>query len=304
LFIGGNPFDSSAIYAMVQYLERKWGVHYVLGGTGALVAAMARLFTDLGGVLHLNTPVSEILVEGRRVTGLRLADGQRCAADSVISNADVTYTYQNLIPAQHRRVLSDRKLHNMSYSMSLVVIYLGTKRSYRDAGLAHHNIIFGERYKGLLHDIFGRKRLPSDFSLYLHMPSISDTSLAPAGCEAMYVLAPVPHLGSGTDWAQVRKGYRDTIIQFLEDHYLPDLQANIAVEHMVDPRYFRDTMNNYYGAAFGMQPTLLQSAWFRPHNRSEEFANLYLVGAGTHPGAGLPGVLASAVIAQNLIGAA
>jgi phytoene desaturase len=167
--------------------------------------------------------------------------------------------------------------------------------------LAHHNIILSERYKGLLSDIFRRKRLAEDFSLYLHMPTLTDPSMAPEGCEAFYVLSPVPHLGAGVDWTQMAKPYRDAIMQFLEDNYLPDLQANIVAEHSIDPLHFRDTLNSYQGSAFSVQPLLTQSAWFRPHNRSEDVENLYLVGAGTHPGAGLPGVLSSAKIAEDLV---
>jgi phytoene desaturase len=185
--------------------------------------------------------------------------------------------------------------------MSLFVIYFGTKRLYRDSGLAHHNIILSERYRGLLDDIFRRKVLADDFSLYLHMPTLTDPSIAPPGCELFYVLSPVPHLGAGVDWRETAKPYRDRIMGFLERHYLPDLQSNIVAEHIIDPLHFRETLNSHLGSAFSVQPLLWQSAWFRPHNRSEDYRNLYFVGAGTHPGAGLPGVLSSAVIAQNLI---
>ncbi len=304
LFIGGSPFDSSSIYAMVHYLEREWGVHYAVGGTGAIIAAMAKLFTDIGGKLHLNAPIKEIAIEGRKVAGVRLASGELRRADIVVSNADVAYTYVNLIDARHRRRYTDRKIASYKHSMSLVVIYVGTKRRYNDGRLLRHNIMFGERYKGLLDDIFHRNHLADDFSLYLYMPSVDDPSFAPAGGESFYVLSPVPHMGSGVDWTRKAKPYRDAIINFLEDRYMPDLSRNIAVETMVDPRHFAQQQNSYLGAAFAIQPTLTQSAWFRPHNRSEEFANLYFVGAGTHPGAGLPGVLSSAIIAQNLIGAA
>lgn len=304
LLIGGNPFDAPSIYAMIHYLEREWGIHYAMGGTGAIVAAMGRLFTELGGRVHLNADVEEILVDGpsRRVTGIRLADGTIHHADEVVSNADVAFTYRNLIPEQYRHKYTNRKIDNMKYSMSLAVIYFGTKRQYRDQGLAHHNIILGKRYKGLLEDIFNRKTLADDFSLYLHMPSLTDPSVAPEGGESFYVLSPVPHLDSGVDWTKAAKPYRDVIMQFLEDNYLPDLQANIVAEHMIDPLHFQNVLNSHKGAAFSLQPTLTQSAWFRPHNRSEDFDNLYFVGAGTHPGAGLPGVLSSAIIAERLIG--
>jgi phytoene desaturase len=304
LLVGGNPFDTTSIYAMIHYIERQWGVYFALGGTGAIVNALERLFKELGGKVHTNTEVAEILVDGSKVTGLRLADGSIHRADMIISNADVAWTYQNLIPARYRRRNSDRRYKNMRYSMSLFVIYFGTRRRYLDTNLAHHNIILGPRYKGLLDDIFGRKILADDFSLYLHMPTITDPSLAPEGHEAFYVLSPVPHLGSGIDWNTMARPYRDRIMEFLEKNYLPDLRANIVAEHYIDPLHFQGTLNSYMGSAFSVEPILTQSAWFRPHNRSEDFDNLYFVGAGTHPGAGLPGVWSSSIIAENLIVAA
>ncbi|RPI97369.1 MAG: phytoene desaturase, partial [Chloroflexi bacterium] len=215
--------------------------------------------------------------------------------------ADAPFTYSRLIDKRFRRKYIDRKIARLKYSMSLFVIYFGTRRRYTDTGLAHHNIILGERYQGLLDDIFKKKLLPEDFSLYLHMPTITDPTIAPDGHESFYVLSPVPHLDANVDWHEQARPYRDRIMQFLEDHYLPDLQANLVAEHHIDPLHFQDTLNSYRGAAFSLQPLLMQSAWFRPHNRSEEFENLYFVGAGTHPGAGLPGVLSSSIIAENLI---
>jgi len=303
LLIGGNPFDSPSIYAMIHYLEREWGVHYALGGTGAIVNAMERLFCELGGTIHLKAEIAEIVVadDGRSVKGVRLADGTFEAADAVVSNADVAFTYRSLIAEQYRRKWTNRRVERMKYSMSLAVIYFGTKRRYLDTELAHHNIILGQRYKELLRDIFRNKVVADDFSLYLHMPTLTDPSIAPEGHESFYVLSPVPHLGSGTDWREKARPYRDAIMNFLEENYLPDLQANIVAEHMIDPLHFQDTLNSYQGAAFSIRPILMQSAWFRPHNRSEDFRNLYFVGAGTHPGAGLPGVLSSSIIAENLI---
>lgn len=301
LLVGGNPFDTPSLYALIQSFERKWGVHYALGGTGAIVQALGRLFQELGGVAHFNTEVQEILIKDGRTVGVRLPDGRVHQADAVVSNADAAFTYRHLIAPHHRRKYTNRKIEQMKYSMSLFVIYFGTKRRYTDSKLAHHNIIVNQRYQGLLHDLFDKHRLPDDFSLYLHMPSKTDPTIAPPGCESFYVLSPVPHLASGTDWTRTAKPYRDKIMQFLEDHYLPDLQANIVAEHMIHPLHFQNTLNSYLGAAFSVKPTLLQSAWFRPHNRSEEFENLYLVGAGTHPGAGVPAVLSSGKIAAELI---
>jgi phytoene desaturase len=300
LLVGGNPFDTTSIYAMIHYLEREWGVHYALGGTGVIVEGLGKLFQELGGKVTLNAEVAEILIEGRRVSGVRLTDGSIHRADIIVSNADVAYTYRNLLPENRRRAMY-RRVSNMRYGMSLFVIYFGTRRRYNDSRLAHHNIILGERYKDLLDDIFNHKVLADDFSLYLHMPSLSDPSIAPEGCESFYVLSPVPNQASGIDWTKMARPYRDRIMQFLEENYLPDLRANIVAEHFIDPLHFQDTLKSYLGAAFSVQPILTQSAWFRPHNRSEEYHNLYFVGAGTHPGAGLPGVLSSSIIAENLI---
>lgn len=305
LLIGGNPLDASSLYSLIHYLERKWGIHYARGGTHAIVSAMGRLFEELGGTVHLNAEVDEIWVEGKRVSGIRMKDGTVHRADAVVSNADVAYTYLNMIPAQYRKHNTDAAIKRKKYSMSLFVIYFGTKKLYRhDTKLVHHNIILSERYRGLLQDIFKADYLPADFSLYLHMPTLTDPSMAPEGHEAFYVLSPVPHLEANIDWTVMAKPYRNAIMNFLEENYLPDLQANIVAEHYIDPLHFRDTLNSYLGSAFSVQPTLLQSAWFRPHNRSEDFENLYFVGAGTHPGAGLPGVLASAKIVDELIGPA
>jgi len=301
LLVGGNPFDTTSIYAMIHYLEREWGVHYAMGGTGTIVDALAKLIREQGGNIHLNTEVNEILIENGKATGVRLNDGTEHHADQIVSNADVAFTYRNLIPEKERSTYTNRKIDRFEYSMSLFVIYFGTKKRYLDSMLEHHNIILGDRYEGLLSDIFHKKELPDDFSLYLHMPTKTDPTLAPDGCEAFYVLSPVPHLDSGTDWTTQAKPYRDAIMNFLEKNYLPDLQENIVTEHHIDPLHFQQTLNSYKGSAFSIEPTLTQSAWFRPHNKSEDIENLFFVGAGTHPGAGLPGVLSSAKIAEDLI---
>ena len=304
LLVGGNPFDTTSIYAMIHYLEREWGVHYAMGGTGAIVNALEKLILEQGGTIQTEAEVEEILVDNGSAKGVRLKNGETIMADEVVSNADVAFTYKNLINPKHRKKYTDRKIEKTKYSMSLFVIYFGTKKRYLDSGLAHHNIILGERYKGLLEDIFHKKNLADDFSLYLHMPTITDPSMAPEGCEGFYVLSPVPHLDSGTDWNEMAPKYRDAIMNFLEENYLPDLQENIIAEHYIDPLHFRDVLNSYKGSAFSVEPILTQSAWFRPHNKSEDVDNLYFVGAGTHPGAGLPGVLSSSIIAQDLIGKA
>lgn len=301
LLVGGNPFDTTSIYALIHYLEREWGIHYSIGGTGSIVNAMVRLFEELEGKIYYNKEIKEISVQNRRVTGIKLNDGTFIPADSVVSNADVAFTYRNMINKEHRRKYSNRKIEKMRYSMSLFVIYFGTKKRYNKTNLAHHNIILGPRYKELLDDIFKNKHLANDFSLYLHMPTITDASLAPEGHEAFYVLSPVPHLEAGINWKNQAKPYRDKIMGFLEENYLPGLQENLVAEHYIDPLHFQNTLNSYLGSAFSVEPIFTQSAWFRPHNRSEDFENLYFVGAGTHPGAGLPGVLSSAKIVEKLI---
>lgn len=309
LLVGGNPFDAPSIYAMIHYLERAGGVWYAMGGTGALVDALARLIEELGGTIHTDADVEEIVVRpgprGPQAHGVRLADGRVLEADAVVSNADVAFTYMKLVDPRYRRKYTDRRLRRMRYAMGLFVLYFGTDRRYDDGTLQHHNIILGERYRGLLDDIFHNDgRLPSDFSLYLHVPTLTDPSLAPPGHEAFYVLSPVPNLASGIDWREQARPYRDAIVRFLEDRYLPGLSQHLVTEHWIDPLHFQGTLNSHLGSAFSLEPILTQSAWFRPHNRSEDVDGLYFVGAGTHPGAGIPGVLSSAKIVDDLIAGA
>jgi len=310
LLVGGNPFDTSSIYAMIHYLEREWGVWYAMGGTGKLVQAFGRLLERLGAQIELNAKVDHIVVKdgpdgSPRATGVVLADGRSFEADVVVSNADVATTYTKLIDPRFRKRNSDGRYAKTRFAMSLVVLYFGTDRRYTDTELAHHNIILGPRYEGLLTDIFRNDgRLSDDFSLYLHMPTITDPSIAPDGHENFYCLSPVPNLKSGIDWETQAKPYRDAIMAFLEERYLPGLSQHLVTERMIDPRYFEGTLGSHLGSAFSVEPILTQSAWFRPHNRSEDIPNLYIVGAGTHPGAGLPGVLSSAKIADDLIGPA
>ncbi len=304
LLVGGNPFQTTSIYALIHHLEQKWGVWFAMGGTGALVDGFVRLFQDIGGTIEYETRVEEIVIDprSRRATGVRLAGGELRSADTVVSNGDVAFTYRRLVRPEFRRTYTDEKLERLDYSMSLFVLYFGTNRRYED--IAHHEILMGPRYKELLKDVFDAKTLAKDFSLYLHRPTATDPSLAPPGCDAWYVLSPVPHLGGNTDWTAAAKPYRDAIVQYLEDRYLPDLSKHIVTERHIDPLHFRDTLSSEKGAAFSVQPTLFQSAWFRPHNRSEDIPNLYFAGAGTHPGAGLPGVISSGKIVADLIGPA
>jgi phytoene desaturase len=302
LLVGGNPFDTPAIFTLIVQFEREWGVHYGLGGTGAVVRGLVKLFEELGGKIHYNMEVKEIIIEKDRAAGVRLQDGSDHYADRVVCNGDVAFAYRNLIPEQHRKKYTNTHIDHMRYSMSLFVWYFGTKKRYLDSPLRHHNIIFSKDYRKLLSNIFYKHVLSEDFSLYLHMPSITDPTIAPEGCESFYVLSPVPTLDSGTDWEVMEPIYRDKIAQFLEDHYLPDLRTNLIAEHAITPLHFQNTLNSYKGAAFSVKPSLLQSGWFRPHNKSEDVKDLYFVGAGVHPGAGVPAVLSSGKIAaQDII---
>ena len=304
LLVGGNPFQTTSIYALIHTLEQKWGVWFAIGGTGALVKGMVKLLTDIGGEIRFAAEVARIEVDSdtRTATGVTLADGTLIAADAVVANSDVARTYMDLVPSSARRRNTDKRMKSLRYSMSLFVMYFGTDRKYDD--VAHHEILMGPRYRELLEDVFTKKILAGDFSLYLHRPTATDRSLAPPGHDAWYVLSPVPHLGGNVDWATAARPYRDAIVSYLEDRYLPDLSKHIVTERIIDPRYFDETLNSHLGSAFSVEPILTQSAWFRPHNRSEDITNLYFTGAGTHPGAGLPGVLSSGKIVADMIGMA
>jgi phytoene desaturase len=298
LLIGGSPFRSSAIYCLIAYLEQAYGVHFVMGGTGRLVAGLVDLIKGQGGEMRCNQDVRTIEVARGAAVGVTLASGERLAADIVVSNADSAWTYRRLLPPSTRRRWTDRKVEHARYSMSLFVWYFGTKKQYPE--VAHHTILLGPRYKGLLEDIFQRKILASDFSLYLHRPTATDPSLAPSGCDAFYVLSPTPNLAGGQDWNALAEPYRQAIAQALEEKLLPGLTGAIVTSRVTTPQDFADRLCSFQGAAFGMEPILTQSAWFRPHNRSEDIRNLFLVGAGTHPGAGLPGVLSSARVLDKV----
>ncbi len=299
LFVGGNPFNVTSIYGLISFLERRAGVHFAMGGTGSLVAGLVKLIEGQGNRIRYGAEVARITVAEGRATGVRLASGEDIAADIVVSNADSAWTYRHLLGHAPRRRWSDRRLDRARYSMSLYVWYFGTRRRYDQ--VPHHTIVLGPRYRELLHDIFERKVLAADFSLYLHRPTATDPSLAPAGCDAFYVLSPVPHLDADVDWTVRAEPYRRAIAQRLSETLLPDLEANVASSRVMTPLDFRDRLLSIKGAAFGMEPVLTQSAWFRPHNRSEEVERLYLVGAGTHPGAGLPGVLSSARVLDAVV---
>ena len=300
LLVGGNPFRTSAIYTLIHALERKGGVWFPRGGTGALVRGLIALFESLGGVIHCNAAVTQVLVHEGRTTGVRLADGSEFPAEIVASNADVVHTYDALLGHTVRGRTRAASLRTQRFSMSLFLIYFGVRRQYPD--LAHHTVLFGPRYRELLSDIFERGILADDFSLYLHAPTRTDPSLAPEGCEGFYVLSPVPHLGKAPiDWAVEGPRYRDRILDYLEARCIPGLRANLVTERIFTPVDFATELNAHVGSAFSLEPLLTQSAFFRVHNRDANIRGLYFVGAGTHPGAGVPGVVASAKATAGLI---
>jgi phytoene desaturase len=299
LFVGGNPFTTTSIYGLIAFLERRFGVHFAVGGTGAIVSGLVGLIEGQGNRLRYGARVTQILLRSGRAAGVRLSSDEQIDADIVVSNADSASTYKDLLPAGASRRWTPRKIEHADLSMSLFVWYFGTDRQYPD--VPHHTILVGPRYKELLHDIFTRKVLADDFSLYLHRPTATDASLAPPGCDAFYVLSPVPHLGGNVDWLEHAERYRAAIARFLRKTLLPDLDKHLVSSRVMTPLDFRDRLLSYQGAAFGFAPSLRQSAWFRPHNRSEDIEGLYLVGAGTHPGAGVPGVLSSARVLDRVV---
>jgi phytoene desaturase len=300
LLVGGNPFSTTSIYTLIHCLERRWGVYFPKGGTGALVRALVKLLLDLGGEIRFDSEVAQIITDGDQVAGVMTKDGRRARFERVISNADVFHTYDTLLRQVGSAAGMRRRLGKMNYSMSLFLVYFGTNRKF--SNVVHHNIIFGPRYRELLADIFERGLLADDFSLYLHAPTHSDPSLAPPNCETFYVLSPVPHLGKAPiDWEKEGPRYADKILGYLERHYMAGLRSSIVTQRIFTPLDFRIELNAHLGCAFSLEPRLLQSAYFRVHNRDRKIRGLYFVGAGTHPGAGIPGVINSAKATARLI---
>ena len=306
LLVGGNPFTTTSIYALIQHLEREDGILFARGGTGALVRAMVELMRRQGIALHLGKGVRQLAVEacrgGARTTGVILDDGTLVPARNVVANADAPALYRRLVPERWRRKWTNARVKKLKFSMGLFVLYLGVKRQYPE--LAHHTIVLGKRYKELLENIFERQVLDEDISLYLHAPTRSDESLAPPGCENLYVLVPVPNLkgrdgAAPIDWDIAGPQLEALVIRRLEESLCPGLSDALQVKFYVTPRFFEEELRTEYGSGFSLQPTLTQSAWFRFHNRSEDIRGLYLVGAGTHPGAGVPGVLCSAKVLEH-----
>ncbi len=300
LLVGGNPFQTTSIYMLIHWLERKWGVHFPKGGTTSLVKALVQLLEDLDVEVRMNAPVDEIEVDSKgRAAAVHLESGERIACQKVISNADPLTVYKKMIDPKHRTKHTDFAVDRVKPSMGLFVIYFGAKKTYPD--MAHHTIILGPRYKELLDDIFNKHILADDFSLYLHVPTRSDPSLAPEGHDGFYVLSPVPNNQSGINWEEIKEAYMDKILRHLDRHYLPGLMENLVTKFCVTPDYFEQELRSKDGAGFGPEPKLSQSAYFRFHNRSEDIDDLYFVGAGTHPGAGLPGVLSTAKVLEHII---
>jgi len=299
LLVGGNPFDTTSIYGLIHYLERAYGVHFAMGGTSAITTALGALMERHGIEVKLNTTVGRIDVDKGTATGVTLADGQSIVADVIVSNADPAHLYGAMIRPEDQAPSTRLKLAAAEFSMGLFVLYFGTTRQYPD--VAHHTIWLGERYRELLADIFHDKVLSEDFSLYLHRPTATDASFAPAGCDSFYVLCPVPNLKGSIDWAVEGPQLQARIVAALERTILPGLSDCITSDFYMTPENFRSDYLSAYGAGFSVAPLFRQSAWFRFHNRAEGIRNLYLVGAGTHPGAGLPGVLCSAKVMESLV---
>ncbi len=302
LLVGGNPTKITSIYLLIHWLERKWGVHFAMGGTNQLISAMEKLLLKKGAIIKTNASVKRIDVKNGKVKGLWTTNEVYHEADLIVSNADPVRVYRDMIEAKDRKKHTDRALARKSHSMSLFVAYFGTKKTYEN--LAHHTIVMGPRYQGLLDDIFSKKKLADDFSLYLHAPTRSDSSMAPDGHECFYVLSPVPNQLSGINWKNEENRYKEAIYKSLEQRLLPGLMDNLTVDFHVQPQYFENTLQSEKGAAFGIEPSFQQSAYFRFHNRSEDIEGLFFVGANTHPGAGMPGVLCSAKVLDKVVPAA
>jgi phytoene desaturase len=296
LLVGGNPFKTTAIYTLIHYLERRWGVFFCMGGTGKLVEELGNLMDRQGIKTQLDADVDEIVLQGKQATGVRLSSGEVIDADLVVFGGDPETCYKHLLPAKKTFSMPTIK---KQYSMGLYVLYFGTRKLYPD--VAHHSIWMGPRFKELLTEIFDHKTMSEDYSLYVHRPTATDTSFAPEGCESFYVLCPVPNLLGDVEWETEGAKLRDRIVQSLEETILPELSSVIEEVFWMTPEDFAKDYRSMHGAGFSIEPRLTQSAWFRFHNRDRAISNLYFVGAGTHPGAGLPGVVSSAKVVEELL---
>lgn len=299
LLVGGNPFNTTSIYGMINHLERAHGVWFAMGGTGALVDALERLMIEQGIEIDLGTTVARITVDEGRATGVDLEDGRHLPADVVVSNMDPMHVYANMLPRAAASPVARLRQKTARLSMGLYVLYFGARKTWPE--VAHHTVWFGDRYKELLSDIFQRKHLAEDFSLYVHRPTATDPSFAPDGCDSFYVLCPVPNLSGGQDWSIEGPRLRDRIVKALDATMLPGLAETITAEFAMTPEDFQSDYLSVDGAGFSLSPFFTQSAYFRFHNRGEGVAGLYFVGAGTHPGAGLPGVVSSAKVLDHVV---
>jgi len=295
LLVGGNPYKTTAIYSLIHYLERRWGVFFCMGGTGKLVTELGALMERQGVVVKTGTDVDKIITQGNRASGVQLTSGEVLNADLVVFGGDPETCYRKLLP-DNKPAFELQKKH---YSMGLYVLYFGTRKLYPE--IAHHSIWLGPRFKELLHEIFETKEMSEDFSLYLHRPTATDKSFAPENCESFYVLCPVPNLQGNVDWSTQGPILRDRIVEALEQTILPQLSSVIEEVFWMTPEDFARDYRSMHGAGFSIEPRLTQSAWFRFHNRDKQIKNLYFVGAGTHPGAGLPGVVSSAKVVEELL---
>jgi phytoene desaturase len=300
LLVGGNPFTTTSIYTLILFLEKKWGIHYSIGGTGSVVNALEKLMKEESVEIIKNAEVTEILNSDKKITGVRINNKKEIYGDYIICNSDPPNVYKNLIKSKSKYgFLFNQKVKRMNYSMGLFVYYFGSKKQFKD--VAHHTIYFGKSYKEHLHKIFDKKELSDDISYYLHRPSATDQSMAPKDHDAFYVLVPVPNNLSGIDWANEGKRFKDLVLSKMDQTVLPGIKDNVISDFYLTPDYFENELATLHGSGFSIQPKFTQSAYFRFHNKSEIFDNLYFVGAGTHPGAGMPGVLSSAKVLDELL---
>ena len=300
LLVGGNPFTTTSIYGLILYLEKKWGIHYSMGGTGNIIKGFEKLMNEVGIKVIKGNEVKKIISKNTKITGVQLSNDNTINADIVICNADPPAVYEKLLDRNsNNSFLFNWKKKRMEYSMGLFVYYFGTKKIYEN--VEHHTIKFGNKYKEHLDDIFDKKKLNEDISYYLHRPSATDKSMAPEGNDCFYVLVPVPNNQSGIDWNTEGEKMKSLIINKMEKDLMPNLKENIVEDFYLTPDYFEKDLNTKFGSGFSIQPKFTQSAYFRFHNKSEIYDGLYFVGAGTHPGAGVPGVLSSAKVLDKIL---
>ncbi len=299
LLVGGNPFTTTSIYGLILYLEKKWGIHYSMGGTGNIVKGLETLMIEENIKVIKGVEAKKIIEDNKNIKGVELNNGEKILADNVVCNADPPGVYEKLLNQKKGNLFFNWKRNRMDYSMGLFVYYFGTNKVYSD--VEHHTIKFGNKYKEHLDDIFNKKKLNDDISYYLHRPTATDKSMAPEGNDCFYVLVPVPNNQSNIDWSIEGEKIKKLIIRKMQNDLLPDLEKNIVEDFYLTPDYFENDLNTKFGSGFSIQPKFTQSAYFRFHNKSEVYKGLYFVGAGTHPGAGVPGVLSSAKVLDKIL---